>query len=242
MKYVQSLKLKKYRQKYNLFVAEGQKAVDTIIRHNKLKIIRVFTMGSLTERYVSLLPDAAIDEVDVPDLKQLSILKTPPKVLALIEIPLNDPESMLPGNVIYLDDIQDPGNMGTIIRIADWYGVPHVIRSSGSVDFYNPKVVQATMGSIGQVMPLTVDTSEFSRIFRNYCIIGTEIHPRERTTLPDQPFCMVIGNEGHGTSYSIRQHIQHNIHIKGHPSRVADSLNAAVATGILCDRLLGSGL
>ena len=137
---------------------------------------------------------------------------------------------------MYLDDVQDPGNVGTIIRIADWFGIKTIIRSTGCADFYNPKVIQATMGSF---LNVNLYSEEFENL--DNCLhesVGAVMHgkPINGFNWPDKTL-LIMGNEGKGIKAPIHQKLDHLVSIQGAPNRVADSLNVSIASGILCASL-----
>ena len=177
------------------------------------------------------------------ELKKLSLLTNPLDALALWKIPEHSGDELAGAKkVIYLDDVQDPGNMGSIIRIADWYGVDCVIRSVDSADFYNPKVVQATMGSIGHVRLLTMSKDDFGTELSAFHKIGADLNGRTHSHIKTDRLCLVIGNEGHGISTAVLSALDERIHIVGASNRTAESLNAAVASGILSHMIFGESL
>ena len=185
-----------------------------------------------------------IQEVNDKELKKISLLTSPSGSLALFEIPNNDISGVKElTNLIYLDGIQDPGNAGTIIRIADWYGVDGIIRSTDSADFFAPKVVQASMGSIGQVPLWTIDHAHFSNAFSSFKKVGASIEPMARyTPEANNRICLVVGNEGKGISPEIMEELDATIFIPGSHNKAAESLNVSVATGIICQHIFGESL
>jgi len=243
IKFVQSLKLKKYRQKYNLFVVEGEKSVQTLLSHDAASLHQLYAISAWIESSDTRVNPRMVETCTKEELKKLSLLSNPPDVLALWTIPQELPSALEDAEkVIYLDDVQDPGNMGTIIRIADWYGVDLVVRSVDSADFFNPKVVQATMGSIGSVGLLTLSKSDFAIHMASHHKVGADMNGAPTLQSHSEKLCLVIGNEGHGVSDIIQSSLDERIHIAGADNRTADSLNAAVASGILSHILFGESL
>lgn len=179
------------------------------------------------------------------ELRKISTLITPNAVLAIAKWPDSLPDSSLLASDIclYLDGIQDPGNLGTILRVADWFGFPAVFCSPDCVDMYSPKVVQATMGAIFRVPTMEIALPELL----NSCAVappvmgavlgGSDIF---QSPLPSHGL-LVIGNEGRGISTDTEQLLSHRLTIPRHPAGGAESLNAAVATGILAAVLRNSG-
>ena len=235
IKLVRSLELKKNRKKEGLFVAEGPKVVGDLLKagyHARM-------LFSTTER-----PDATLITDD--ELHKLSFLQHPQEVVAVFEIPQSPRNATLSQSqkltaksqqlAIALDGIQDPGNLGTIIRIADWFGICAIYCSLDTADVYNPKVVQATMGSIAHVPIIYTDLHEL--LSHADCPIygtlldGNDIYQQELSPKG----IIVMGNEGNGISAPIRKLITHKLLIPNfNPnSTTAESLNVAIATAITC--------
>ena len=242
VKMIQSLKLKKFRQKYNLFVAEGRKQVSTILQQNHLEVTRVFSSEIWALKNEALLHNIEAEIHDDRSLKKLSLLSTHSDVIALINVPDNNIDSVFQATkVLFLDELQDPGNLGTIIRIADWYGLDAVIRAEGSADFFNPKVVQASMGSIGAMNLIEMAKTDVPSYLAEFDMIGADMSSGEivSSEVRADKTCLVIGNEGHGISNEISRLLSARISINGALAKSAESLNAAIATGILCQELFG---
>lgn len=222
---------------YNKFVAEGDKACVEFIKSKKYRIsLAAFTEGAaIAHQISSMLPAEVIFQVSQKEMEQMTLLKTPSDVLLVMEKMEDSPVLIeeQKARIIYLDGVQDPGNVGTIIRIADWFGIDAVVRSAESADFFNPKVVQATMGSMNNVVLFTSVLSD--SLCRNRHVAGTYMEgiPVQQASLSDNTV-LVLGSEGRGISESAAPYIQERISIPGAPDRVADSLNVAIATGILC--------
>ena len=176
-------------------------------------------------------------EISADELRKASSLKTPNAVLAVASIPVTSlPSPDQTGDlVILLDQLQDPGNMGTIIRTADWFGVRYIICSPGTVDVYNPKVVQATMGSIFRVRVIYHDLPDFiDTIAGTHQVAGAFLDGEDiRNSSIALPAAVMIGNESKGISKEMERLVQHRIRIPSF-SVTAESLNASVAAGILC--------
>lgn len=150
IKYIHSLELKKIRKEEGVFLAEGPKLVSDLLGHFPCRFL------AATSSWLQEHPDidaSELVEVSQEDLSRASLLKTPQQVLAIFEQPQYtlDPEAVRSSLCLALDDVQDPGNLGTIIRLADWFGIEHIICSQNTVDVYNPKTIQATMGGIARV-------------------------------------------------------------------------------------------
>ncbi len=229
LKFVHSLKQKKYRIQNNAFVAEGDKLVPELL-HSRIEILTLFATPRGMERFGGLFAKskAEIVEVNEKEMARLSFLKTPRDLLAVCRIP--DDRKIVPEKgtwSLYLDDIRDPGNLGTIIRTADWFGLKSVFCSPTTADPYNPKVVQATMGSIARVAPVFLDFKNLPPDLPAYAAMMEGLNVKE---LKEKiPGVIVIGNEGHGISPDIaKRSTAFTIPGKG----AAESLNASVATGI----------
>lgn len=238
-KYISSLELKKNRKKENAFVAEGFKIVGELLQAGyKPKIIA----GS--DEWMSNAPTlpAGTTCITVTDeeLRKTSFLQHPQQVLGVFEIPNNAflPDSQWIKNnlCIALDGVQDPGNLGTIIRIADWFGIDTIICSHTTVDAYSPKVVQATMGSIARVKVIYTDLVEYLKeLDKSIPVYGTlldgeNIYTKQLTTNG----IIVMGNEGNGISPAVRELVNNRLLIPSFPPKrpTAESLNVAIATAI----------
>jgi TrmH family RNA methyltransferase len=234
IKLVQSLQDKKHRKEQSLFVAEGEKIVSEVLA-SKIKVKTLFAT-SLWLQNNSINVHKAIEciVVDEKQMKQLSAQSSPPQVLAVcmieqVELPLT-----IKGITLLLDTIQDPGNMGTIMRIADWYGITRIICSESCADVYNPKVIQASMGSFTRVAVCYARISDFIKLHATIPVYGAMLQGKSIYDVSFKPDCMLlIGNEGHGISNELLPLITYPICI---PKRGgAESLNAAVAAAIICD-------
>ena len=238
IKLIRSLEQKKNRKHEGLFVAEGPKVVGDLLQAG----YHARYLFSTVER-----PDAELITDD--ELRKISFLQHPQEVLAVFEtpqtshrIPADAPTrslSPLTSHLyIALDGIQDPGNLGTIIRIADWFGISTIYCSLDTADVYNPKVVQATMGSLAHVQVVYTDLLElFKQLPPSYPIYGTlldgeNIYDQKLT----QEGIIVMGNEGNGISPEVRKHITKRLLIPDFHSNglCAESLNVAIATAITC--------
>ena len=237
IKLIRSLELKKNRRRENLFVAEGPKVVGDLLQAG-------YVPHSIFSTTVQ--PDAQL--ITDEELRRISFLQHPQEVLALFEIPTANsprnatlsPREQLTANSqqlsLALDSVQDPGNVGTIIRIADWFGIDTIYCSPDTADVYNPKVVQATMGSLAHVHIIYCDLLELFA----HCqcpVYGTLLDGKN---IYEQPLSadgiIVMGNEGNGISEAVRQHITHRLLIPNYHTgdHTAESLNVAIATAITC--------
>ncbi len=242
-KFINSLKIKKYRQIHNAFLVEGEKSVDELL-HSGTGIKNIYcTRDWFDERQARLKHCAAeIAVVSNEDLLRISDLTTPNKVLAIAEMPEVSNNIGLPENepVLALDGIRDPGNMGTIIRTADWFGIRNIFCSIDSVDLYNPKVIQATMGSYARVKVHYLDLHDFIRSQMPVKVYGALLEGVSITEKKfDEKGIIVIGNESKGISSGLKPLITDPVfipHLFDLPesSYHAESLNASVANAIIC--------
>jgi TrmH family RNA methyltransferase len=234
-KSINELKDKKNRQVLGLFAVEGTKVVDELIG-SKITVKTLFATDTWLQEHKSLnIGSAELIEVTEKQLAQISFLKSPQQVLAVCKIPKSSYtiSTIADQFCIVLDTIQDPGNLGTIIRIADWYGIQHVICSPSCADVYNPKVIQATMGSFLRVIIHYTELEPFLKQQHNQIIgalmVGENLH---QSVLP-QKGLLLIGNEGSGISENLLPFITKPITIPKFGG--AESLNAGIATAIICD-------
>ena len=195
-----------------------------------------------TQQWFQKHPNVQADEilaVTEDELSRSSLLKTPQSVLAIFEQPRRNVDSSVlkKSLCLALDDIQDPGNLGTIIRVADWFGIEHIFCSLGTVDVYNPKTVQATMGALARVQVHYISLSQLIASAENVPVYGTfldgENMYNEKLT---QNGLIVMGNEGNGIGEEIERLINRKLYIPNYPPtrETSESLNVAVATSIVC--------
>ncbi|HTA26960.1 MAG TPA: RNA methyltransferase [Bacteroidia bacterium] len=236
IKLVKSLHLKKNREQMHLFIAEGKKMVDELLASPHIEIVHIYASGD----YYGNKPFTKVTEAE---MKKISALTTPPNILAVCRIPSES--STIPDLdkelVLILDDIRDPGNLGTIIRIADWFGIKYIFCTAECVDAYNPKVVQASMGSIARIK---VDYKNLRGVLQQCSdkqikVYGAKL---DGTNILNEQLnpngVLIIGNESNGISPELSTYITNAIKIPSSPHGPsgggAESLNAAMATAILC--------
>ncbi len=237
IKFIRQLELKKYRKREGLFVAEGPKVVGDLMECYKPEAI--FATSEWTSAHSQA--SSRLTEITPDELSRISFLQHPQQVLALFHIP--DSSSRIsripyPGNLfLALDGVQDPGNLGTIIRIADWFGISTLFCSPDTADAYNPKVVQATMGSLAHVhiiyteLPALLDSLPASYPVYGTLLDGHDIYRQELTS----EGIIVMGNEGSGISEAVRHRVNRRLLIPCfHEGRTAESLNVAIATAVTC--------
>jgi len=226
IKLITSLQQKKYREKEGLFIAEGPKVISEL-REAGLKL------HSLYSSEIDQVDSKSIFSVTETELQKISSLKTANKSLAIFEIPK---QSITPseGVIVALDAIRDPGNLGTIIRLCDWFGVTQLVCSKDTADCYNPKVIQATMGSIARVdvqyLDLVSYLSNPQLPVYGGVLDGTSIYASE---MPSEAI-IVMGNEANGVSEEIAKTFTHTITIPQFGiAQKTESLNVATATAIM---------
>ncbi len=229
-KLIQSLHQKKYRKQHGLFVAEGKKTIKELLDAGM-----ILSMLYTTEMVFEVEDQQKIVLVTPQELKQISFLTTPQLALAVFEIPQTSQPAM-DGLVLALDDVRDPGNLGTIIRLCDWFGIATLICSKATVDCYNPKVVQATMGSITRVQIHYVDLEPFLKdneaqfpIYGTF-MNGSTIYQESLS----QKGILVMGNEANGISPAIEALVHKRLTIpRFGVNQETESLNVATATAIV---------
>jgi len=236
IKLITSLQQKKYRNEHQLFLAEGVKVIQELLQSNFV-LEHLFVTEAIFEKVIPSQKTL----VNETDMKRISALSTPSSCLAVFKIPPSTPIETK-GLTVALDDIRDPGNLGTIIRLCDWFGVQQVICSKETVDVYNPKVIQATMGSITRVSINYVDLKQFISesplpVYGTF-MDGTNVY---KETLPKDAI-LIMGNEANGISATIEYLVNNRIAIPRFPSAVrsalsgdlqqTESLNVATATAI----------
>ena len=235
IKWVHSLEMKKNRKREGLFVAEGPKVVGDLL--SRFRLHSVFATDEWTGGD-SIGADVRLERVDDDTLRRLSFLQHPQQVVAVMEMNKEEKVEVDADRLtIMLDGVQDPGNLGTIIRIADWFGIDSIICSPDTADAYNPKVVQATMGSLGRVSvtysPLVPLLSSLPAEMPIYGTLldGKDIYQKELT----RHGVIIMGNEGNGISDEVRAMVTHPLLIpRFRQGESAESLNVAVATAITC--------
>lgn len=234
IKYIHQFELKKFRKQEGLFIAEGHKVVGDLLKAGYTPK-QIFA----TAAWTTSNPTVSAIEVSNEELTRLSLLQHPQQVLGLFPIPTAQPDMSNLGSSlsILLDNVQDPGNLGTIIRIADWFGIDTIFCSEGTVDAWNPKVVQATMGSIARVHLIYTDPQQlFDMLPTDYPVYGTFLDGKNIYTETLTPHGLIVmGNEGNGISDAVRARISRRLLIPDfHQGDTADSLNVAIATAITC--------
>lgn len=224
IKLIKSLSIKKFRDEYGLFAVEGEKMVEEALA-SSFEVVKVFRTEDIGEAAMS----------------RISAFKTPSPALAVVRKPEDAGFKVGKGLCLALDSIRDPGNLGTIIRIADWFGIKSVAVSAGTVDAFNPKTVQSTMGALFRVGIHCCDIvrackdvlSAGGKVYGTF-LDGKDIYSQELPCDGEKPSMIVIGNESEGISPAVESVVSEKLFIPPFPAGVrgSESLNAAVATGI----------
>jgi RNA methyltransferase, TrmH family len=243
IKFINSLKLKKFREQHAKFIAEGSRLVLDLV-DSPIRVHEIFAYTDWISEHSARLKGSDINcfTVSEKEMVRISALVSPSPVLAVVDIPLQDtvPDSLADDFILVLDDIKDPGNFGTILRIADWFGMRTVICSENMVDLYNPKVVQATMGSIARVKVFNANLPRFLEgIKGTRDVFGTFMTGENvySYNLPPSGI-IVIGSESAGISPEVAEYVTTRLAIpsfqNSNARSVPESLNAAVATAVIC--------
>ena len=228
IKLIKSLRLKKNRIQSGFFVAEGEKIVDELLKSD-LEAVNIF---SISEKYRNLNNYISINSTQ---LKQISNLKSPNNVLGIFKIPANKGINFN-SNIVALEEINDPGNLGTIIRLCDWFGIKNIICSLNSVDCYNPKVVQSSMGSISRV---SISYMEFDNLISSvsYNTVAADLHGKSlKEHIFSKNQIIFFGNESNGFSQKVSSNIKTKITIQRYNDNV-ESLNLASSVAIVLSEL-----
>ena len=236
IKYIHSLELKKNRKAEHVFVAEGHKTVGDLLGHFPCKLL--IATKEWFDKKLSFQADEII-EVNNDDLFKASFLKTPQEVLAVFEQPeyTTDATVVSQSLCLALDDVQEQGNLGNIIRLADWFGIEHIFCSNNTVDAFNPKTIQATMGAIARVKLHYCSLYELISNLKDVPVYGTFLDGEDIYTQKlSSNGLIIMGNEGNGISQEVEQLINKRLYIPNYPQsrETSESLNVAIATAIVC--------
>jgi trmH family RNA methyltransferase len=231
IKILQSLDKKKFRQKYNLFLVEGDKIIREL-KNSYYKVQGVFSTDISNPDFQSFKTNLITER----ELRKISLLQNPKNSVAVCE--LRENTSIEAPIQLVLDNVQDPGNLGTIIRLADWFGIEQIVCSEDCVDFYNPKVIQATMGSFTRV---NVIYKDITALLQNSDrpVFGTDMVGQSlyKTDFPER-FYLVLGNEGNGIRPEIKKLVSQNITIPRFGKlQHTESLNVSMAAGIILGQI-----
>jgi TrmH family RNA methyltransferase len=239
IKYVRSLEMKKYRKAEGVFVAEGHKLVGDLL--GAFPCVYVAATQEWMDIHAHELKGVEMDIVTDEELRRVSLMETPQQVLAVFRQRIDEVDvNRVVGEelCLALDDVQNPGNVGTIIRLADWFGIEHIFCSRGCADLYNPKTVQATMGAMARVQVHEVDLPQMlSSLPKGTLVYGTFL---DGDNLYDKSLenrgLIIMGNEGKGVSADVEAHVTERLYIPNYPAgrKTSESLNVAIATAIVC--------
>lgn len=236
---IRKLHSKKFRDGEQRFIVEGRKSVEMLLDSDFI-VEEIFTTEVFYAEHKSLFQSRSVTMASSTDMERISALSTSPELLAVAKQRIQDQPIADDEPILMLDRIADPGNMGTMIRTADWFGIRHIVCSPDCVEFYNPKTIQSTMGSFAHVMMHTCDLPSFLKANPERRVLGTFLGGE---SVNDFMFhdndILVIGSESNGISEPVAQCVTHRITIprgaKEGPS--AESLNAAVAAAIVMSRM-----
>ena len=245
IKLIRSLEHRKYRREHGCFIAEGPKVVTDLM--SKFRCRYICALGDWLQYHEEMLSEVECDVVTSDELRKVSFMDHPQQVLALYELPTNGGCHDVVGNpfagidehlCLALDNVQNPGNVGTILRIADWFGISDVFCSLGTADVYSPKVVQATMGSLARVRVHEVDLPCFLSVLpADFPVYGTFLDGENiyKKDLQNRGI-IVMGNEGNGINRDVSRYVTERITIPNFngADQGADSLNVGVATAVVC--------
>ena len=236
---IRKLHARKFRDESGLFLVEGYKCVEMLCASD-FAVEEIFATGKAVTDNAAWLEPLSPTLITADEMSRISTMQTPPELLAITkqrpdtqDIPENE-------SLLALDHISDPGNLGTIVRTADWFGIRHIICSPDCVEFYNPKVIQATMGSFAHIQVHRRELVPFLREAGNRRILGTFLNGVNLNEFQFQNNdIVVIGNESNGISTEVAQTVTHRITIPAAMSCSAESLNAAVAAAVVMYRWQG---
>lgn len=236
IKKIHALDMRKFRRNERLFVAEGPKLVDELCA--TMKPVYIAALPEWISENAKIISGTEYDIVTPDELQRASLQKNPQQVIALFPIPEHKfcTEQLRNELVLMLDGVQDPGNLGTIARIADWFGIRNILCSAETADIYNPKAVQATMGALARVKFHYTDLlqllSQYDGPVYGTFLDGENIYGQELS----ENGIIVMGNEGKGISQGVGEMINRRLYIPNYPigTQTTESLNVAIATSIVC--------
>lgn len=236
LKFIKSLQIKKFRKEHKQFLIQGKKSVEELASSD-FKTSMVLTTANDFQKYKALFPDVRVEEVKEDALNSISSLKTNNAVLAVAEV---KPNNYLQANdeyVVVLDDVRDPGNLGTIIRICDWYGVRKIVCSEESADLYNPKVIASSMGSFTRVALFYTSLVEYFEKLPGESVMGAVMNGESVYSgeFPANGY-LIMGNESNGIETDLIKYINNQLTIPRLGG--AESLNVGVATAVILDNLI----
>lgn len=235
LKYIHSLELKKNRKADGVFVAEGPKLVEDLLPSFEPVYI------AATAEWIASNPHVSAEEISEDELKKASFQEHPQQVIAIFRQPeyaVDAVDAVRDNLCIALDDVQNPGNLGTIIRLADWFGIENIFCSQGCADLYNPKVVQSTMGAMARVKVHYCNLpGMISSLPAETPVYGTFLDGDDLYTKPLKSHGLIVmGNEGNGVSDAVGKLVTERLFIPNYPKgrETSESLNVAIATAVIC--------
>lgn len=242
IKFISSLRQKKVRQNYHKFTAEGPRIVAELLRQHRYPVDHLYALPEWAGN-AQVPTDVPLTIVTPKELGRISQLSTPNQVLAQVSfVPALPPAALSANWSLYLDGIQSPSNLGALLRIADWFGFARVFGGPGTADLYNPKSIQASMGSFLRIEYREQTLAELTASHPDLPVFGADLTGENIYTLTPPPAgILVIGAEGPGIRAGTRVQVNRWLTIPRAPGRQAESLNAAVAAGILCGGVRGLG-
>ena len=227
LKYIKKLGRKKYRNLYSQFVVEGEKVFQDLL-NSKIPLVRCYSTKQINVQKNVIVTNNC--------MKRMTFLKNPSNILGIFSTPKKK-RTPLNKKVLVLDDVSDPGNLGSIIRLCDWFGFENIVCSKNTVDCYNPKVIQSSMGSISRINIFYEDLSSYlSKV--SIPVYGTFLNGESfnRITFPKE-FVLIFGNESNGISKSVSKFLSHKITIPRVSNSNVDSLNITSATAIIMNEI-----
>ena len=238
-KFIKSLQLKKYRKQEQLFLVEGEKSVLEVMQ-SAFEVQQIFATSEFQQKHNTILRPFEVFNATEAELSSMGSFKSNNSAIAVVNMRPNTSVSLEDDYALMLDGINDPGNLGTIVRIADWYGIKKIVASTSTAELYNPKVISASKGSFTRVQfyytSLTDYLREVSGPVYGAFMEGDDVHGIRFT----DSGVIVLGNESNGISFEVSQLVTHRISIPryGH----AESLNVGAATAVICDNLVRTTL
>ncbi|MEZ4930090.1 MAG: RNA methyltransferase [Chitinophagales bacterium] len=234
VKHLRFLHSKKYRQKYNQFIVEGYKSVREFI-NSAYKCVALFGKEDALAEFYSHDFEKYI--CNTKELQQISTLKNPQDIVGVFEIPVLKPIDYRQDFIVALDDMRDPGNLGTVIRTADWFGLNQILCSETCVDAFNPKVVQASMGSLSRINVVYTNLVNELKAIQSHTLVFADMEGKAYQNFNWNKNILVIGNEANGISADLKK-MKHEL-IAIPQKGKAESLNVAVSAAIIMSRVLG---
>ncbi len=236
LKFLCSLQQKKYRREHQMFIVEGTKSVAEVLQSDFV-VKKVYATLAWMEEHKDVF-SCPISMLTEKECERVSSLQTTPEIFALVEMKEQN-EIIFSDKCLVLDDIKDAGNLGTLIRTADWFGIKTIVCSEQTVELYNPKTIQASMGSFTHVHVFYTDLKSFLHtISKSHTIYGTFMEGNELNKVCfSSKSVVIIGNESKGISSELASFVQEKIYIARKADHTMDSLNAAIATAVVCYEL-----